>query len=109
MAEPDDIDKLLREIDAMNAGPGPAAGSTPNPPARTPHAQIQPAQPTDRHRGRAQWTAVAAGGAGVVGLLTGTVLGLLPFVSTLETGIGAALGGAIVAFVSGPPTWFIRK
>ena len=57
---------------------------------------------------RLQWTAISAGGAGVLGLVTGTVLGFLPYVGALPTGLGAAFGGAVVAFVSGPPNWFKR-
>jgi hypothetical protein len=44
-----------------------------------------------------------------VGGITGTVLAFLPWVSTLSTAIGAALGGAVMAAVSGPPGWFDRE
>lgn len=101
MANPEDIDKLLAEIDAMNRSGTPAR---PGPPATPP----VPA-PQANGGGRGTWTAVAAGGAGAVGLVTGSVLSFLPYISGLPTGLGAALGGAVVAAISGPPHWWGRK
>lgn len=100
MADPEDIDKLLAEIDAMNKRPLTPASPAPAQPPATAAAQ---------GTGRGQWTAIAAGGAGVVGLVGGSILSFLPYISGLSTGIGAALGGAAVAFLSGPPPWFHRR
>lgn len=103
MADSDDIDKLLAEIDAMNrrTGAAPVPGAKPGVPA----TQSAPESGSDR----AKWTAASALGAGVTGLVAGTVLTFLPYVGGIQTGIGAALGGAVVGFISGPPKWFQRK
>lgn len=107
MAQPDDIDKLLREIDAMNSGTvAPRAQGTPAP---RPDASPAPAQPAGSRGGRLAWTGVSAIGAGLAGGVVGTVLAILPTVSTLSTAVGAALGGALVGFVSGPPRWFDQE
>jgi hypothetical protein len=109
MAQPDDIDKLLREIDAMNSGavaprgesaPATRAGGSPAP---------APTTSTGSRGGRVAWTGVSAVGAGLAGGVVGTVLAILPSVSTLSTAVGAALGGALVGFVSGPPRWFDQE
>lgn len=95
----DDIEKLLREIDAMNKGQLPAGstGATPQKPAAV------ETQPT---RSRGAWTGVSAVGGLAVGWVVGAVL---PFIGAGQTAIGAAVGGAAVALVSRPPTWFSRQ
>lgn len=105
MSESDDIDKLLREIDAMNKG-----RATPGQPA-VPAASTPPGLPATQDvpsggGSRAAWTGMGAVGGLVAGGVVGTVLTFLPAVSTVSTALGAALGGAIVAFVSRPPKWF---
>jgi hypothetical protein len=109
MAQPDDIDKLLREIDAMNSGTvAPRAQGTPVPRADG-SREPAPATSTGSRGGRLAWTGVSAVGAGLAGGVVGTVLAILPTVSTLSTAVGAALGGALVGFVSGPPRWFDQE
>ena len=104
MAEPEDIDKLLAEIDALNKGAGTTPGA--RPPALPASQAATPAVPAASSRSpRTTWTGVAAIGAGIMGWVAG---GILPFVGSVPTGLGAALGGAAVAFISGPPTWFRR-
>jgi hypothetical protein len=106
MSEPDDIDKLLREIDAMNKGGGPAQPV----PATTQGKHVeQPA--TDKTGGgrRVAWAGTSAVGGLVVGGFTGTVLAVLPYVGPVTTGLGAALGAAAAGFVSRPPAWFQRR
>jgi hypothetical protein len=111
MSQPDDIDKLLREIDAMNRAPGSGAVEPRAAAAPAPRAQGKPAkaESSGSAGGRLAWTAVSAVGAGVTGGVLGTVLSILPAVSTVSTAVGAAVGGALVAFVSGPPRWFDQE
>ena len=98
MADNDDIERILREIDAMD-------GKKPPPPAKKPKGEVAP---TDDSGGgsRLTWALMTAAGGGVFGLIIGTILGFLPWVSTFSTGVGAAIGGAAVGLVSGPPTWY---
>ena len=106
MSQPDDIDKLLREIDAMNQRSG--AGQTPAVPAAQP-AKLPAAQETDASGGsQAAWTGVGAIGGLVAGGFVGSVLAFLPLLSPGSTAVGAAIGGALAAFVSRPPRWFDR-
>jgi hypothetical protein len=100
MSQPDDIDKLLREIDAMNAGQGAAL------PAPAQKAAIEPAATSSGGSGRVAWTGASAVGGLLAGGVVGTVLTFLPYVSTASTAVGAALGAALAGFVSGPPAWF---
>lgn len=102
MSEPDDIDKLLREVDALMSRP---VGGQPVPAVPT-----QPPAKLGRGRGDlAAWTGANAVGGLVVGGVAGTVLTFLPYVSTASTAVGAALGAAVSALVSGPPSWFRRR
>jgi hypothetical protein len=101
MSQPDDIEKLLREIDAMNAGGGGGV------PAKPEEKAIEPAAPAEPGGGgRLAWTGASAVGGLLVGGLTGTVLTFLPYVGTASTAVGAAIGAAAAAAVSGPPRWF---
>jgi hypothetical protein len=115
MGQQDDLDRLLREIDAMNAGNpasapkgevAPRPGSAPATPSRGEAAR---SEAKGTRGGRLAWTGVSAVGAGAAGGVLGTVLTFLPAVSTLSTAVGAAVGGALVAFVSGPPRWFDQE
>jgi len=107
MGQQDDIDKLLREIDAMNTGAvQPRADSAPVPRPGSEAATVKPAGSTG---GRLAWTGVSAVGAGLAGGVVGTILTMLPTMGTLSTAVGAALGGALVGFVSGPPRWFDQE
>jgi hypothetical protein len=110
MAQPDDIDKLLREIEAMNQ-PQPAAGREVDVPAKgevsAGGSSGAPVAKPDGGRGaRLAWTGAGAVGGLVTGGVVGTVLTFLPWVSTMSTAVGAAVGGAVLALVSGPPRWF---
>lgn len=99
MSQPDDIEKLLREVQALNAGtggsvqPGPQAGAVEKPSGSS----------------RIAWTGASAAGGLVLGGAVGTVLWFLPWISTGATAVGAAVGAAAAAFVSGPPAWFRRR
>ena len=101
MADDDDIEALLREIDQMNAAD---RGSG--------HQAVVPttagkdvAETDESGSGRLAWMGIAAVGSGALGFLLGFLLWFMPWVSPGATAIGAALGGAIVALVSGPPGW----
>jgi hypothetical protein len=100
--QPDDLDRLLRDLDAMNtpAVGGKAAGT----PARRGGGEVAVGGPGRKGTagGRMAWTGVGAVGAGVVG----GVAGVLPFVTSFSAAVGAAIGGAAIAFMSGPPRWF---
>ena len=104
----DDIEKLLREIDAMNQGQRPAGTPVPAQPAGT---SATASQGSDGGSGtsRGAWAGAGAIGGLAVGGFVGTVLTFLPSVGTLPTAIGAAIGGAAVGFVSRPPAWFSRR
>lgn len=104
MSQPDDIEKLLREIDAMNAGQG---GGVPAKPEEKAVEPAKPAKPAESGSGsRLAWTGTSAVGGLLVGGFTGTVLTFLPYVGTASTALGAAFGAAVAAAVSGPPRWF---
>jgi hypothetical protein len=101
MSQPDDIDKLLREIDAMNAGQG---GALPAP-AQKKAVEPAPNPGSGGGGGRIAW----AGASGVGGLVLGGVTGLLlPGMGLFQAGLAAALGAAVTGFVSGPPDWFAK-
>ena len=105
MSQPDDIERLLREIDAMNAGSGQGAAL----PAPAQNKAIEPAPASGASGGgRVAWAGASAFGGLLVGGVTGTILTFLPSVSTVSTAVGAALGAAVAGFVSGPPDWFRR-
>lgn len=95
----DDIDRLLREVNAMTAGPSKAV---------TPAPGAQPAPTVSSGGGRATWTGVSAVGGGVLGGIVGSLLWFLPWISPGSTAVGAALGAAAVGYLSGPPRWFGR-
>jgi hypothetical protein len=104
MAEPEDIEKLLREIDAMNAGnsqgsigAGPAGSSTPQKAAPAPQTTAG---------GKGAWVGAATIGAGATGMVAGM---LLPYLGMFQSGIGAAIGGVVVSLVGQPPGWFSRN
>lgn len=98
MADPEDIDKLLAQIEALN-NPSAAPGQ---PPAAAARKAVEPPA-TPARSARTTWTGVAGLAAAAVGYVAG---GILPFVGSTSAGIGAAIGGAAVAFISGPPNWF---
>lgn len=99
----DDIEKLLREIAAMDAqGASPSKGVEPVASSR----DVQPA--TESRSPRVRWALIAAVGSGGAGFIVGSLLWMLPWVNGLSTGIGAALGGALAGLVGGPPGWMRR-
>lgn len=101
VANPEDIDKLLAEIEALNKS-GEQAGRQPAA-LRPQGAVVAHPTPDQGRSARTTWTGLAGLGAGAVGWIAG---GILPFVGSTSAGIGAAIGGALVAVISGPPAWF---
>lgn len=97
MADPDDIDKLLREIDSMGAGGGSAKASGPSSAAPAPKTSTG---------GKGPWVGAAAAGAGATSMVAGM---LLPYLGMFQAGIGGAIGGAVVGLVSNPPRWFTKS
>lgn len=97
MASEDEIEKLLREISAQNS-PQPA-----------PLQRAESGTPAQREDstsgGRFVYAAVGAAVMGAGGALSGL---LLPGISMISTGVGAAVGAFVIALVSGPPRWFSR-
>ncbi len=97
MPEPDDIEKLLREIDAMNAGT-PAGKQVP----AAPQPKAVEAAPTSGGS-RMAWAGASAIGGFFAGGLAGAIL---PFVGSPSAAVGAAFGAAIVGAIGRPPKWF---
>lgn len=96
----DDIERLLREVNALNAS-ATGSGST-NVPATS-----SPGIPAKKE-------ASSAGGRLAFALASGAVLGvagwfgglLMPFVGSFSAGVGAAFGAFAAALIAGPPRWF---
>jgi hypothetical protein len=95
----DDIARLLREVEALESG-----GRSKTPPPAVPQGkEAVPQQEGGSRRGL--WTLLAAVGGGAFGFLVGSLLFFLPWVDGMSTSVGAALGAALAAFISGPPRW----
>ena len=86
MSDNDDIERLLREIDA-----------TSNPPSAQPPARRQESSPaTSEKTSKGAGTGVAVAAViGVVGLVLGTILGFLPYINGISLGLGGFLGAYI--------------
>lgn len=98
----DELAKLMREIEQFDNPGTPTQPSTPAP--------TQPSSEVARTDspgagGKGKWVAISAVGGGITGAVIGGFLWFLPGVDALSTGLGAALGGAIVALVGKPPKW----
>jgi hypothetical protein len=106
MVGDDDIERLLREVDALEGGRG---QQQPGVPAKQPGKQVQPAGGEPGGSRRLAWVALAGAGGAVTGFIIGALLSILPWVSSMSTAVGAALGAALVALISGPPRWFEGK
>lgn len=95
----DDIERLLREVNAMNS---PAPGGK-----NVEKSSSRDAAKSDDSSGGAGGRLAFAIGSGVVLGGAGWFFGLLmPFVGSISSGVGAALGAFATALVAGPPRWF---
>lgn len=86
MSDNDDIERLLREIDA--GSPSTSA----QPPAKRPESS--PAKVPKESKGGGSALAVSAV-IGVVGLILGSILGFLPYINGISLGLGGFLGAWI--------------
>ena len=95
----DDIERLLREVNAVNSGSS-SRGSSDVEPATSRAVEAAGRSSTG---GRVAF----AVGASLVFGAAGWFLGLLmPFVGSFSCGVGAALGSLVTGLVAGPPRWF---
>jgi hypothetical protein len=101
MANDDDIERLLREVEALESG-----GRAAKPPAKAQSREVAKTDSDEGGRGRTGWALVAAAGGGAAGFIIGTLLGFLPLVDGLSTGLGAAVGAFLAALIGGPPGWY---
>ena len=93
----DEIERLLREIDAANASAQPKSGG------EVAKKDNSPATTAGSGGGRLAFSVIAAVGLGAATWFVGLVL---PFTSAVSAGIGGAIAAFITAFVAGPPRWF---
>jgi hypothetical protein len=100
----DEIERLLREIDATTTPPTSAAGSDLAKGAKA------PAVPSADGGGRLAFAVVAAVGGGALTFGFGAFLWLVPFInpSALDLGVGGAIAGFVTGLVAGPPRWFSK-
>ena len=98
----DEIERLLREIDATKASAaGPSSGAV--------EKKSQSPATTEGSTGGRLAFAVASGvGMGVVAFGAGAFLWLVPFInpSALDMGFGGAIAGFLTGLIAGPPRWF---
>jgi hypothetical protein len=98
----DEIERLLREIDATNAAAGAKPGSSVEKKTNT------PANTDGSAGGRLAFSLVAGVSMGVVAFGAGAFLWLVPFInpSAIDMGFGGAIAGFVTALIAGPPRWF---
>lgn len=96
----DDIERLLREVNALNSGAADSnAGNVP--------AKATPSTPAKKEASSAGGRLAFAVGSGAVLGVAGWFGGLLmPFVGSFSAGVGAAFGAFAAALIAGPPRWF---
>ncbi len=97
MASEDEIDKLLREIAAQD--------SPESAPARHKDSDLPAPQRESSSGGRIAYAVVGGVIMGVGGVASGL---LLPGLTMMSTGAGAAVGAFLIALIIGPPRWFSR-
>jgi anti-sigma factor RsiW len=97
MAAEDEIEKLLREISSQDL---PKSAPVQRKESTTPDQQSE-----STSGGRISFAIAGAAVMGAGGAASGLIL---PGISMISTGIGAAFGAFLIALVSGPPRWFSR-
>ena len=99
----DDIERLLREVYALNNPSSPTSGR-PSPEAAT---SKDVAKKDDSSGGGAGGRLAFAVGSGAVLGVAGWFGGLLmPVVGSFSAGVGAAFGAFVASLIAGPPRWF---
>ena len=102
----DDIERLLREVNAMNNPKASTSGSRSPEPAKSKDVAKKDDSSSGGAGGRLAFAVGSAVVVGGLGAAFGAILFVLPFVGPITTGVGAALGGFITALIAGPPRWF---
>ena len=99
----DDIERLLREVNAMNNPNSPAS----RPPSPDVAKSKDVATKDDTSGGGFGGRVAFAVGSGAVLGVAGWFGGLLmPFVGSFSAGVGAAFGAFAASIIAGPPRWF---
>ena len=99
----DDIERLLREVNAMNNPNASTSGSRSPEPTKSKDL----AKEDDSSSGGAGGRLAFAVGSGAVLGVAGWFGGLLmPFVGSFSAGVGAAFGAFVASLIAGPPRWF---
>ena len=98
MAE-DEIERLLREIDATSSTKPPATPATPATPASREVAKADNGTAGGR-------VAFAVGAAGVTGIGAWLFGVFTPWTDALDMGFAAAVAAFLTGLVAGPPKWF---
>ncbi|TAK70741.1 MAG: hypothetical protein EPO13_02435 [Actinomycetota bacterium] len=99
MAGDDDIERLLREVEAANSGSPAAVGREP---ARSRPKDAAQQADSPGGVGRFRFAVMAAL---VMAVPTGLLGLFLPFVGSFQLAIGGAIGAFATAAVAGPPRW----
>ena len=97
MASEDEIEKLLREIASQD--------SPQFAPASRKDSDLPAQQRESSSSGRVAYAVAGGVIMGVGGVASGL---LLPGLTMISTGVGAAVGAFLIALISGPPRWFSR-
>lgn len=95
----DEIEKLLREINATSSPPASTSGKQVAKPENSPARR----ESGGSAGGRLAFAGIAAVGMGAAGWFSGLVL---PFLGAGSVGVGAAFGAGLTALIVGPPRWF---
>lgn len=93
----EDIERLLREVNATTAGQTPASG----PVAKRDNDDL--ATSSGSAGGRLAFGVVAAGVTGVGAFVFGV---FTPWTDALDMGFAAAVAAFLTGIVAGPPRWF---
>ena len=100
MSQDDEIERLLREVDALNTGTGKSATPVPKAPGSAPAT-------TSSSGGRALRTGLVAGA--VCGVGVGTVTFLLQWLPLIDNPLSSAGGAFVGAFLTGTVLSWRRK
>jgi len=102
----DDIERLLREVNATSSGATSSVATTPGDSVEK--KSNSPAKADGAGGGRLAFAVVSGVGMGAVAFGAGAFLWLVPFInpSALDMGFGGAIAGFLTGLIAGPPRWF---